>query len=142
MAKLRFLEQGQLDSLSDGNLYFAVHCQRVLKLDTQFQVNFNTYFRAVILSDRQVGRAYRKTNIQLQLLRHVESFCCGARNLFSTVSKENRHKTGIKCVLLNVWVKQLNSVYCFHFLLLPPNIPQVSLRNEKSNHSHLTYFKF
>lgn len=84
-----------MNSLSDGNLYFAVHYQRVLKLDTQFQVKFNTSIQC-FLPTRHVGKAYGKTKTQLQLLRHVKSFCGGAKNLFSTVSKENRHKTGIK----------------------------------------------
>lgn len=138
MGKLHFLEEGQLDSLSDGNLCFAVHWNLILS----FKSNLTLTFVQCFLPNRQVGRVYGKTKIQWQLLRHVESFCCGARNLFSTVSKENRHKTGIKCVLLNIWLIQLNSVYYFYFLLLPPNIPQVSLRNEESNHSHLTYLNF
>lgn len=74
---------------------------------------------------------------------HVESFCCGGRNLLSIVSKESSPKTGIKCMLLNIWLKQLSSLSYFYFWVNhSPNIPHVPLRNEESNHCHLPYFKF
>lgn len=98
MAKLNFLEQGRMDSLLDGNLYFAGHCQRVLKLDTHFQVKFNTYFHMVFFTCQAGWQNLQENRNPMAITKKliVESFCSGTRNSFSTVGEENRDKNGIK----------------------------------------------